>query len=156
MLSKVIDFVNAEILKAICHALFESHIHYACIIWGQNLCTINRLVILQKKASRLIHFKERNTHTGSLIFESKMVKLLDKIKIENFLFISKYVKNILPSIFSSTSHNYETSFATKGHLKILTDTTTSYGKKAFISMATKTWNNIQSQIKDPTINIFSK
>ena len=162
MLYKVIDFVNAEILKAIYHALFESHIHYACIIWGQNLCTINRLVILQKKASRLIHFKERNTHTDSLIFESKMVKLPDKIKIENFLFISKYVKNILPSIFnswcifSSTSHNYETSFATKGHLKILTDTTTTYGKKAFISMATKTWNNIQSQIKDPTINIFTK
>ena len=162
MLYKVIDFVNAEILKAIYHALFESHIHYACIIWGQNLCTINRLVILQKKASRLIHFKERNTHTDSLIFESKMVKLPDKIKIENFLFISKYVKNILPSIFnswfifSSTSHNYETSFATKGHLKILTDTTTTYGKKAFISMAAKTWNNIQSQIKDPTINIFTK
>ena len=74
MLSKVIDFVNAEIWKAIYHALFESHIHYACIIWGQNLCTINDLVILQKKASRLIHFKERNTHTDSLIFESKMVK----------------------------------------------------------------------------------
>ena len=34
MLYKVIDFVNAEILKAIYHALFESHIHYACIIWG--------------------------------------------------------------------------------------------------------------------------
>ena len=90
-----------------------------------------------------------------------MVKLPDKIKIENCLFISKYVNNKLPQIFdswfifSSTSHNYETLFATKCHLKIPTDTTTTYGKEAFTSMDTKAWNNIQSQIKDPMVNTFS-
>ena len=41
MLYKVRDFVGAGILKSICHTIFESHIHYACIIWGQNVCTIN-------------------------------------------------------------------------------------------------------------------
>ena len=30
---KVRDFVGAGILKSIYHALFESHIHYACIKW---------------------------------------------------------------------------------------------------------------------------
>ena len=35
MLHKVRNFVNAGILKAIYHALFESHIHYACLIWRQ-------------------------------------------------------------------------------------------------------------------------
>ena len=58
-------------LKAIYHVLFESHIHYACIIWVQNVCTINRLSTLQKKASSLIHFKEGNSHTDSLFFKSK-------------------------------------------------------------------------------------
>ena len=29
-----------------------------------------------------------------------------------------------------------------------------HGKGAFISMATKTWNNIKSQIKDPMIHTF--
>ena len=38
---------------------------------------------------------------------------------------------------------------------ITAGTTATYGKKAFISMATKTWNNTQSQIKDPMINTFS-
>ena len=79
-----------------------------------------------------------------------MVKVLEKINVENSLFISKYVSNKLPSIFnswfifSSIYHNYETSFATKGHLKSPTDTTTTYDKGAFISIPTKTWNNIQS------------
>ena len=117
MLYKVRDFVNAGILKSIYHALlFELHIHYACTIWGQNVCTINQLFILQKKALRLIHFKERNAHTAPLFFKSKIMQLPDKIKIENCLFISKYVSNKSPAIFnswfyfSSTFHNYETSF----------------------------------------------
>ena len=53
---KVRDFVDATILKSIYYALFESHIHYVCIIWRGNVCTINQLFILQKKALRLIHF----------------------------------------------------------------------------------------------------
>ena len=56
-------------------------------------------------------------------------------------------------IFSSTCHNYETSFATKG-LMIPTITTTKYGKGTF-TIATTTRNNIKSEIKDPMINIFS-
>ena len=31
MIYKVRDLVNANILKTICYALFESHINYACI-----------------------------------------------------------------------------------------------------------------------------
>ena len=161
MLYKVGDFANAGILKAIYHALFESHFHYACIKWGQNLCTIIRPFMLQKKALRLIYFKESNAHTAPLFFKSKIVKLPNKIKIENCLFISKFFKNKLPPIFnswfifSSTSHNYETSFATKCHLKTSAVTATTYGKGAFISMVKKTWNNIQSKIKDPMINTFS-
>ena len=57
-------------------------------------------------------------------------------------------------MFSSTFYKYEISFATKGHPKISTVTTTKYGKRAFISMAAKTWN-IQCQIKDPMISTFS-
>ena len=51
MLYKVRDFLNANILKSIYYALFESHINYACIIWGQNISTINRIYILQKKGT---------------------------------------------------------------------------------------------------------
>ena len=126
-----------------------------CIICAQSID------FLYFKRKRLIHFKERNAHTAPLFFKSKIVKLPDKIKIESCLFISKYVNNKLPPIFnswfifSSTFHNYETSSAAKVHLKIPAVTTTTYGKGTFISMATKTRNNTQSQIKDPMLNTFS-
>ena len=56
MLYKVRDFVNVNILKSIYYVLFESHINYACIIWGQNINTINRLYILRKKALKKYQF----------------------------------------------------------------------------------------------------
>ena len=37
MLYKVRDFADARVLKSIYYALFELHIHYTCIIWGQNM-----------------------------------------------------------------------------------------------------------------------
>ena len=73
----------------------------------------------------------------------------------------KYVINKFPPTFnrwfrfSSNFHNYETSFPTKDHLKVLFDTAATYGKGTLISMVTKIWNNIQSQIKDPMIATFS-
>ena len=153
MLYKVRDFVNANILKSIYYALFESHINYACIIWGQNISTINRLYILQKKALRIINFKERNAHSSPLFHYSKIINIAYKVKIENCLFINKYTNNELPSVFtnwftfSSMPHNYQTSFAFKGNLQIPSVQTTSCGKNAFVYTVIRTWNDIQNDLQ---------
>ena len=160
MLYKVRDFVNANILKSIYYALFESHINYACIIWGQNISTINRLYILQKKALRIINLKEHNGHSSPLFHYSRIIKVADKVKIENCLFINKYSNNKLPSIFtnwftfSAMSPNYQTLFASKENLQIPSVQTT-YGKNAFVYMVIKTWNDIQKEMKDVMLNTFS-
>ena len=152
MLFKIRDNVNASTLKSIYYAIFESHINYACTVWGQNNYTINRLFILQKKALRTLFYKDRNAHSNPLFLESGIIKLPDKVKIENCLLISKYVHNTLPSsfyswfTFSSTSHRYETSFSSQGNLKIPNVQTTSYGKASFISMAVKSWNNLLKDV----------
>ena len=161
MLFKVRDFVNANILKSIYYALFESHINYACIIWGQNISTINHLYILQKKALRIINFKERNAHSSPLFHYSKIIKIADKVKIENCLFINKYTNNKLPSIFtnwftfSSMYHNYQPSFASKGNLQIHSVQTKSYGKNDFVYMVIRTWNDIQKEMKYLMLNTFT-
>ena len=53
------------------------------------------------KSIRFDYFTECNAYTAPLFCKSKMVKLLEKIKIENCLFISKHANNKLPSIFNS-------------------------------------------------------
>ena len=110
---------------------------------GQNISTINCLYILKKKALRIINFKEHNAHSSPLFHYSKIIKIADKVKIENCLFINKYTNKKLPSTFnnwstfSSMSHNYQ-SFASKGNLQIPSVQTTLYGKNAFVYMVIRT------------------
>ena len=142
------------------YTLFESHMNYACIKWGQNISSIDCLYILQKKALRVIYFKEHNAHSSPLFHHSKIVKIADKVKIENCLFMSKYTNNKLPSIFTnwvtflSMSDIYQTSFASKGNLQIPSVQTT-YGKNAFVYMVIKTWNDIQKELNAVILNTFS-
>ena len=43
------NYVNKHILRTIYFSIFDSHINYANLIWGQNLHAVSRIVILQKK-----------------------------------------------------------------------------------------------------------
>ena len=119
----------------------------------------SHLYILQKKALRVINFKERNAHSSPLFHHSKIVKIADKVKIENCLFMSKYTNNKLLSIFtnwftfSSMSDIHQTSFASKGNLQIPTVQKT-YGKNAFVYMVIKTWNDIQKEMNAVILNTF--
>ena len=76
MLYKVRDFVNANILKSIYYALFESHI-YAYIIWGQNISTINHLCIPQN-----LHIPSVQTTYGKNAFVYMVTKTWNDIQKE--------------------------------------------------------------------------
>ena len=46
-------FVNIKVLKSIYYTIFDCHLNYANTVWGQNRYSINWLIILQKKLSKL-------------------------------------------------------------------------------------------------------
>ena len=46
-------------------------------------------------------FQGRNSHTGSLFKDSKILKSLDKAGLENCIFISKSLKVLLLPVFNS-------------------------------------------------------
>ena len=50
MLSKIRHFVDQKTLKAIYHAIFESHLYSSSLVWAQNFNSTKRLFILQKKS----------------------------------------------------------------------------------------------------------
>ena len=135
------------------HAIFDSHLNYASIVWGQTKSSINRVFIIQKKALRTIHFKGKFDRTSFLFSASNIIKLPDKISIENCLFVSKSLNNQLPEIFnnwlvfSSDTHRYETSCSEKGMLKVKSFNTKSQGKEGIIYSAINTWNSLKKQLK---------
>ena len=114
MLFKIREFVNIKILKLIYFAIFDCYFNYANTVWDQNRNSMNQLFILRKKALRIVSFECGNAHSNPHFCRQEIIKLPDKIIMENYLFISKSISFNLPSIlnhwftFSSDSHNYET------------------------------------------------
>ena len=101
LLFKMRKYVSCKILRSICFAIFDSYLSYCCLVWAQNCSTIQRIVVLQKKAIRIINFQPWNSHTSHLFKQSSIVKFQDKICLENILFISKSLSNLSPSVFNT-------------------------------------------------------
>ena len=114
ILSKLRHFIDIKTLKLIYHAIFEPHLYYSLLVWAHNSNSIKRLFVLQKKSLRIIYFLNHNAHTSPLFRDLNILKLPDKIALENCLFINKYFNKCLPTIFknwftlSSDFHTYYT------------------------------------------------
>ena len=46
LLLKIRNYVNIKTLRNIYNTIFDSHLTYSCIVWAQNIDTVNRLIIL--------------------------------------------------------------------------------------------------------------
>ena len=125
MLYKVRELVNTWVLKLIYHDISDCHLNYANTVWGQNKNSLDRFFLLQKKAS----------------YRHEIIKLHDKIIIENCLFISESINFHLPSIFNNwftfslDTHRYKTSCSLKGFLKVNIANTKKYGREDLINSA---------------------
>ena len=126
LLLKIRNYVNMKTLRNICYAIFDSHLTYFCIVWAQNINTVNRLIILQKKALRIMNFKDQLFHSSPLFSENNILKFIDKITLENILFVNKSINRQVPPIFydwftfSGNLHRYETCWSVNDHLNIPT------------------------------------
>ena len=94
LLFKLRKYVSLKILRSIYFAIFDSYLSYCCPVWIQNRGTIQRIVVLQKKAVRIINFQPRNSHASPLFKQNFILKFQDKICWENILFVSKSLNNL--------------------------------------------------------------
>ena len=129
-------YVSLKILTSIYFAIFDSYLSYCCLIWAQNFSTIQQILILQKKAVRIINFQPRNFHTNPLFKQNSMLKFQDTICQDTWF------------SFSSDQHNYETSSSTQGNLMKYFYKTNRYEKYSIIINAVELWNKIQKQLKN--------
>ena len=136
ILSKLRHFIDRKTLKSIYHAIFEPHLYYSSLVWAQNSNSIKRLFVLQKKSLRIIYFLNHNAHTSPLFRDLNILKLPDKIALENCLFINKYFNKCLPTIFknwftlSSDFHTYNTRWSNLGCIVVPPHNTKLYGRNS--------------------------
>ena len=138
------NYINKHILRTIYFAIFDSHINYGNLIWGHNVNAVSRIVILQKKALRIMNFQSRDSHPSPLFKSNPILKLEDKVLIENILFINKSFQKLFPPIFKSSFifsfdvHNHETVSSTAN--KILKP---SYRTDSYSIGDINSWNKTQ-------------
>ena len=58
LLFKIRKYVSLKILTSTYFAIFDSYLSYCCLAWAQNCSTIQRIIILQKKAIRIINSQQ--------------------------------------------------------------------------------------------------
>ena len=106
------NYVNPKVLRFIYSAIFESHLNYSSIVWAQNPGSIKRLIILQKKTLRIINFKPRNCRTSPLFKKNVILKLIDKVHLENILFVNKCISNLQLTSSSTKEKLFKPPFKT--------------------------------------------
>ena len=60
LLLKIRNYVNMKTLRNIYFTIFDSLLSYSCIAWTQNINSVRKLTILQKKALWIMNFSNIN------------------------------------------------------------------------------------------------
>ena len=150
LLLKIRNYVNFKTLRNIYYAIFDSHLTYSLIVWAQNINTVNRLIILQEKALRIMNFKDQLFHSKPLFSENNILNFIDKITLENILFLNKSINRHVPPIFydwfifSGDLHRYETCWSVTNHLNAPTFWTQKYGHFSIRASTICSWNSMQN------------
>ena len=159
LLFKIRNYVNQKVLRSIYFAIFDSHLNYANLIWAQNSNAIQQIIILQK------NYHNNITSPLKLSFKSffqknNILKFSDKTMVDNILFISKALNNILPPIFKNwfqlcyNIHHYSTTSYVKVHLQKKSFKTNNFGKFSVTVSAIDSWNKMQDQM-DKQVSFIS-
>ena len=137
------------------------YLNYCLLTWGSaNKTFLDRIVILQKRAIRIICSANMRSHTDHLFLDNNILKIYDLYSFQLGQFMFNYNKNDLPSIFNNmfsknqSVHTYPTRHCTEFHLPLLR---THFAQSTFYFEGPKFWNNLNSDIiNSPSIYSFKR
>ena len=125
ILLKLRHFVPIKILVQLYYSIIYPFLSYGALIWGNiYISNIQPLVILQKKAIRIITFSEYRSHTSPLFKRLNLLKLIDIVYLDTSFFMYQFNNGNLPNNFNdcftsvNTRHQYGTRLASKSTFSI--------------------------------------
>ena len=111
---------------------------YLMYVWGQSIVSSHIVCILQRNALPIICSAKFNNHTTQLFRKMKIIKFVDLVSVENFIFICKCISCNLYSVFShlyilaNCRHNHQARFAIDGLLMLPSCNTSKFGTEVFL------------------------
>ena len=145
--------MTLKALINIYHAIFASHIRYACQIWGlcDNFIT-HQIFTLQKAALRFITFSEPRTPSNPIFCNLQMLNFFDLVEVLNILLVHQHLNLDLPSDtlqtlkFEKIRHYIGTRSNSLGLLSWTNANTRSFGMKTLTRLSIQQWNRFQQNL----------
>ena len=154
-ISKLRHYLPLQNLISVYHAIFSSHIRYACQTWG--LCdnsTTHRIQVLQNTAIRLMTFQDPRTSITKTYGELKILKFFDLVETLNIMFIYRFLNRYLPAdclntfSFSLIPHDIETRANGISLLFLRNVNTTTFGLHSLTRLTSRQWNKLQEHFEE--------
>ena len=153
MLAKIRHFVNLETLISIYHAIFGSHLRYACQIWGQTRGPqLAKIASLQNRAMKIIFFQPYNFDCKILYNLSNILHIYEVVEFLNCLFVWDQQHLKLPKAFDNLfsdrincGHNLRS--VTNNNLTVPIKQTFTYGINSITYQCILSWNTLPNEIK---------
>ena len=163
MLSKIRYYVSESSLRNIYFGIFSSLLTYGSQIWGQfsnkHICRLQRI---QNKAIRIINFAKYQDSSDPLYQKSKILKISDHVRLQNFLYVHDSLNGSLPKAlknsFQITADLYNHDTRSASHYKIVLPKarTLNYGIFSIKYQASAIWNTMASLYPDEKLHNKSK
>ena len=147
------------VLRLIYNAIILPYLYYGITAWG-NACQshIQRIIILQKRAIRIVAHAPFLAHSQPLFSTLKILHFTDmyKFQVAIFMFLCQHrllPKSLLQLFFLNNHfHNYSTRSASDFHIP---KSHTTFFQRTIIYTGPHLWNSLPCAIRDSkSLNIF--
>ena len=161
IINKVKYYFPTHILLNLYSTLILPHLNYGIVAWGNCAdCLLKRILLLQKKAMRIICHADFRSHTDALFYKYNILKIGDLYSYNLGKLMYTLNRNDLPNVFYSmftknvNIHHYPTRSAGLFHPP---RARTLLLNKTFIFTGTKLWNSLMESMRNkPSHFSFSR
>ena len=146
-------------LKSLYFALIQSRLQYCIAVWG-NSNHVQKVLLIQKRAIRIINNKNYRHHTDPLFKANQILKITDLYKYHVSSFMYDFTHHFLPGSFEryivvDTGNKY--TIITRHHHHIFkTRPRTTFSSKLPNHNFVNIWNEIDENIKSCSSKVIFK
>ena len=161
IMNRIKEKVDSDILITVYNTLMLPHLSYCCEIWGNTYCSrLKDIVILQKRAMRLIDKADFTAHTSPIFKKYNVLKFTDLVEFNSCMVMYKASNNLLPVnvqgqfIKNKEVHNYRTRNREKLHVQ---NVRSSLKHISVNNKGVRLWNKLDEKLRSTvSINLFKK
>ena len=161
LLSRIKHFLSVPFRKLFFNSYILPHLDYCCIVWGNcNSMIINKVVLFQKRAARLILDADLLTPSKILFARLNWLPFPQRIQFHKAILLYKIFSNQAPEylsdIFTPVSSIHSISLRSATDMQLYSPRPkTEILRKSFLYSGSKLWNSIPNHIKKaPTLSQF--